>query len=132
VDPDDHDEGADPEQVLKNAELLARRIPAMEAGRVRRGYAGVYDTTPDGQPVLGAIDEYPGLFADFGWSGHGFKHSPVIGDLLAERIVAGPRPDGDPLSFRPFRWRRFLDGDLIPQTSPAAPPPELATPGARP
>jgi sarcosine oxidase subunit beta len=132
VDPDDHDEGADPEQVLKNAELLARRIPAMEAGRVRGGYAGVYDTTPDGQPVLGAIDEYPGLFTDFGWSGHGFKHSPVIGDLLAERIVAGPRPDDDPLSFRPFRWRRFLEGDLIPQTSPAAPPPELRTPGAQP
>ena len=132
VDPDAHDEDADPDQVLKNAELLAWRIPAMEAGRVRRGYAGVYDTTPDGQPVLGAIDEYPGLFADFGWSGHGFKHSPVIGDLLAERIVAGSRPDDDPLSFRPFRWRRFLEGDLIPQTSPAAPPPELATPGARP
>jgi sarcosine oxidase, subunit beta len=129
VDPDDHDEGADPEQVLKNAELLARRIPAMEAGRVRRGYAGVYDTTPDGQPVLGAIPEYPGLFTDFGWSGHGFKHSPVIGDILAELIVSGRSGDYD---LRPFRWHRFREGDLIPDTSPAAPPPAHAAAGARP
>jgi sarcosine oxidase, subunit beta len=129
VDPDDHDEGADPDLVLKNAELLARRIPAMEAGRVRRGYAGVYDTTPDGQPVLGAIPEYPGLFADFGWSGHGFKHSPVIGDVLAELIVSGRSGDYD---LRPFRWRRFLEGDLIPDTSPAAPPADRAVAGVRP
>ena len=57
VDPDRYNENADPDRVLENAELLARRIPAMEAGRARGGYAGVYDTTPDGQPVLGAIPE---------------------------------------------------------------------------
>lgn len=120
VDPDDYDEGADPDQVRDNAELLARRLPAMESGRVRRGYAGVYDTTPDGQPVLGAIAEYPGLFVDFGWSGHGFKHAPIIGDLMADLVLTGQSGDYD---LHPFRWRRFQEGDLLPAASPAAPPP---------
>jgi hypothetical protein len=29
-----------------------------------------------------------GLFADFGWSGHGFKHAPVIGDILSDVVLA--------------------------------------------
>ena len=63
----------------KNAELIAHRFPVMEHGLAMGGYAGLYDATPDHHPVLGAIPEYTGLFADFGWSGHGFKHAPVIG-----------------------------------------------------
>ena len=129
VDPDRYNENADPDRVLENAELLARRIPAMEAGRARGGYAGVYDTTPDGQPVLGAIPEHPGLFVDFGWSGHGFKHAPVIGDVMAELVLSGRSGDYD---LHPFRWRRFQEGDLVPATSPAAPPPEQAAAGVQP
>src|SRR5438034_188343 len=66
VDPDRYNEGADPEEVEKNAELIARRFPVMEQGLSMGGYAGVYDVTPDHQPVLGPISEYAGLFADFG------------------------------------------------------------------
>src|SRR5262245_43224768 len=84
VDPDEYDEGADQEEILRNAQLIARRFPVMENGLAMGGYSGLYDVTPDKQPVLGAIGEYAGLFADFGWSGHGFKHSPVIGDILSD------------------------------------------------
>ena len=101
----------------------------VETGRARGGYAGVYDTTPDGQPVLGAIPEHPGLFVDFGWSGHGFKHAPVIGDVMAELVLSGRSGDYD---LHPFRWRRFQEGDLVPATSPAAPPPEEAAAGVQP
>src|SRR5262245_619626 len=111
VDPDSWNEGVDADQILKNAELIAHRFPVMEHGLAMGGYSGLYDATPDHHPVLGAIPEYAGLFADFGWSGHGFKHSPVIGDIMSDLILLG-RADGYDLT--PFRWTRFRGKDLIP------------------
>jgi sarcosine oxidase subunit beta len=119
VDPDQYNEGADPGEITRNAELIARRFPCMEHGLSMGGYAGVYDTTPDHEPVLGAIAEYPGLFADFGWSGHGFKHSPAIGDIMAELVTEGKAAGWD---LAPFRWSRFRDRDLLPPASGASPP----------
>ncbi len=119
VDPDQYHEGVDPAEIVRNAELIARRFPIMEHGLSMGGYAGVYDVTPDHEPVLGAIPEYAGLFADFGWSGHGFKHAPEVGNLLAELILEG-RTSGYDLT--PFRWTRFKEGDLLPPASGSAPP----------
>ena len=111
VDPDRYNEGVDPDQIVKNAELIAHRFPVMEHGLAMGGYSGLYDATPDHHPVLGAIPEYGGLFADFGWSGHGFKHSPVIGDIMSDVILHG-RAAGYDLT--PFRWTRFREHDLVP------------------
>jgi sarcosine oxidase subunit beta len=119
VDPDHYNEGADPPEVLRNAELIARRFPVMEHGLSMGGYAGVYDVTPDHEPVLGPIPEYDGLFADFGWSGHGFKHAPLVGDILAQVVLEGRAPGWD---LTPFRWTRFREGDLLPRASASDPP----------
>jgi sarcosine oxidase subunit beta len=125
VDPDQYNEGADPDEITRNAELIARRFPIMEHGLAMGGYAGVYDTTQDEQPILGAISEIEGLYADFGWSGHGFKHAPVIGDILSDLVLTGQSGAYD---LRPFRWSRFREGDLVPPASTTAPPPR--SPGA--
>jgi len=119
VDPDHYNEGADPEQILRNAERIAHRFPIMEHGLAMGGYSGVYDVTPDHQPVLGAIPEYAGLYVDFGWSGHGFKHSPVIGDILSDVVLHGKSADFD---LTPFRWSRFREGDLLPRAGWIVPP----------
>jgi sarcosine oxidase subunit beta len=119
VDPDRYNEGADPEEIERNAELIARRFPVMEQGLAMGGYSGVYDVTPDHQPVLGPIPEYAGLFANFGWSGHGFKHAPEVGRLLADVVLEGQAPGYDLL---PLRWSRFRDGALLPPTSASNPP----------
>jgi len=119
VDPDHYNEGADPEQILRNAERIAHRFPIMEHGLAMGGYSGVYDVTPDHQPVLGAIPEYTGLYVDFGWSGHGFKHSPVIGDILSDVVLHGKSADFD---LTPFRWSRFREGDLLPRAGWIVPP----------
>jgi glycine/D-amino acid oxidase-like deaminating enzyme len=119
VDPDRYNEGADPEEIERNAELIARRFPVMEQGLAMGGYSGVYDVTPDHQPVLGPIAEYAGLFANFGWSGHGFKHAPEVGRLLADVVLEGQAPGYDLL---PLRWSRFRDGALLPPTSASNPP----------
>jgi sarcosine oxidase subunit beta len=119
VDADRYDEGADAAEIVRNAELIASRFPVMEHGLAMGGYAGLYDVTPDRQPVLGAIPEYAGLYADFGWSGHGFKHAPVIGDLLSDVVLHG-RAEGHDLT--PFRWSRFREGDLLPSSYWTVPP----------
>ena len=119
VDPDRYNEGADPAEVLRNAELIAQRFPAMEHGLSMGGYSGVYDNTPDHEPVLGAVPEHPGLFVDFGWSGHGFKHAPAVGDILAQVVLAGHAPGWD---LEPFRWSRFRDNALLPRATAADPP----------
>jgi glycine/D-amino acid oxidase-like deaminating enzyme len=119
VDPDHYNEGADPAEVLRNSELIAQRFPAMEHGLSMGGYSGVYDNTPDHEPVLGAVPEHPGLFVDFGWSGHGFKHAPAIGDILAHVVMDGRAPGWD---LEPLRWSRFRDGALLPRASAADPP----------
>jgi glycine/D-amino acid oxidase-like deaminating enzyme len=119
VDPDHYNEGADPTEVLRNAELIAQRFPAMEHGLSMGGYSGVYDNTPDHQPALGAVLEHPGLFVDFGWSGHGFKHAPAIGDILAQVVLDGHAPGWD---LTPFRWSRFRDNALLPRATAADPP----------
>jgi glycine/D-amino acid oxidase-like deaminating enzyme len=119
ADADRYDEGVDAGEIVRNAELIARRFPVMEHGLAMGGYAGLYDATPDRQPVLGAIPEYAGLYADFGWSGHGFKHAPVIGDLLSDLVLRG-RAGGHDLT--PFRWSRFREGDLLPSSYWTVPP----------
>jgi sarcosine oxidase subunit beta len=119
VDPDHYNEGADPDEILRNAELIAHRFPVMEQGLAMGGYSGVYDCTPDHQPVLGAIPEHAGLFADFGWSGHGFKHAPTVGQIMAEVVTEGRAKGWD---LAPLRWSRFRDGDLLPPASGSAPP----------
>jgi glycine/D-amino acid oxidase-like deaminating enzyme len=119
VEPDHYNEGADPGEVLRNAELIAERFPAMEHGLSMGGYSGVYDNTPDHEPVLGAVPEHPGLYVNFGWSGHGFKHAPAIGAILAEVVLEGHAPEWD---LAPFRWSRFRDNALIPRATAADPP----------
>jgi len=119
VDPDQYNEGADPQEVMRNAELIAHRFPVMEHGLSMGGYSGVYDVTPDHEPVLGPIPEYRGFHADFGWSGHGFKHSPAIGDVMAEVVLEGHAAGWD---LAPFRWSRFQEGDLLPPASATDPP----------
>src|SRR5919204_1514206 len=119
VDPDHYNEGVDPDQIVANAELIAQRFPVMEHGLAMGGYSGLYDATPDHHPVLGAIPEYTGLYADFGWSGHGFKHSPFIGDLISDVVLQGKAKDFD---LTPFRWTRFAEKDLIPSARWTAEP----------
>ena len=87
------------------AEVLARTaraIPTLGEARFSRGYAGAFDITPDWMPIL---DESPvrGFWIAAGMSGHGFKLSPAVGEMVAA-LVTGAHP---PVSPTPFRLGRF-------------------------
>jgi glycine/D-amino acid oxidase-like deaminating enzyme len=81
----------------------AQAIPALANGRFSRGYAGAFDITPDWMPIL---DQSPirGFWIASGMSGHGFKLSPAVGEMLAA-LITGARPPVNPVPFRLDRFR---------------------------
>jgi glycine/D-amino acid oxidase-like deaminating enzyme len=89
---------------------FCRRFPTEESAGLRRGYTGVYDCSPDLQPVLGPVPGIDGLHVAAGFSGHGFKLSPITGQLIAEKIIDGRTSVVDIELFSPGR---FTDGALI-------------------
>jgi sarcosine oxidase subunit beta len=83
-------------------ERTGRALPRLADARYRQGYAGAFDITPDWMPI---IDESPvrGFWIAAGMSGHGFKLSPAVGEMLAA-LIAGTPP---PVSATPFALGRF-------------------------
>jgi glycine/D-amino acid oxidase-like deaminating enzyme len=94
---------------------VSAAFPAFGAMRVAESWGGVIDVTPDGVPVISAVDTLPGFFIATGFTGHGFGIGPGAGRLMAE-IVTGETPVVDPA---PFRYSRFTDGSR-PRPSPLA------------
>jgi sarcosine oxidase, subunit beta len=71
------------------AERAVRRLPALEDARVMRVWAGLYEMTPDQMGIISAVPEAPGLHVLAGFSGHGFMHGPIAGQLMAELVADG-------------------------------------------
>ncbi|MFN4219271.1 MAG: FAD-dependent oxidoreductase, partial [Candidatus Bipolaricaulia bacterium] len=64
---------------------------------------------PDWQPVLGPVDGTDGLFVAAGFSGHGFKLSPALGEELARWVCGQPLT----VDLGRFSLRRFSEGALL-------------------
>ncbi len=114
ADPDDYSDRADTALLESAVEKIAHRLPGLPDAVVAGTYAGCYDVTPDFNPVIGptGID---GLFLAAGFSGHGFKIAPAVGELVADLVLDGESRD-PAVPASDFRLGRFAGGDLL--TSP--------------
>jgi len=109
-DPDRFNEHVDFDVVAEFSERVARRYPAMEAGTSPGGWASLYDITPDWHPILGALPGVEGLYCVAGTSGHGFKLGPAVGEMMADLIINGQKPEAD---INLFSLGRFAEGKPV-------------------
>ena len=87
-------------------EVAVRRLPALADAAISHAWAGLYEMTPDANPIIGPSPGVDGFFTIAGFSGHGFQHSPAAGRILAD-LIAGRDPNFD---LGPFRADRFEAG----------------------
>ena len=118
VYPEKQDEIEDPDVVPTRSDvdehlsrlrpILRHRLPALADAEYVGNLAGAYDVTPDFNPIIGRIPPVPGYYSGLGWSGHGIKLAPAIGEAICADIL-GCKHDVDLHAFRP---ERFAEGDL--------------------
>jgi sarcosine oxidase, subunit beta len=97
--------GDDAEPRLRRA--LTAALPAMAAAEVVSTIAGVYDVSQDWHPMLGPWPSLDGLYLAVGFSGHGLKLAPAVGEAVADEL-AGRKPDIDITPLRPSAAPRPL------------------------
>jgi sarcosine oxidase subunit beta len=72
---------------------------------------GVYDVTPDHQPILDAVSDREGLWVAAGFSGHGFMIAPAVGRLVATALGGSRDPRLDH-----FQLERFARSAIVRET----------------
>ncbi len=87
---------------------LAARIPAFEALRLQRAWAGYYEINRfDHNAIVGPHPACANLIFANGFSGHGLQQAPAVGRGVAEWIAHGAYVT---LDLSPLGWQRVLDG----------------------
>lgn len=90
---------------------LVHRFPLLAKGKIAEKYSGIWGVTPDYQPIIDRLEHLPGLYCAVGFSGHGYKLSPIIGELMSQFILGASNSLVDKLKL--FRFSRFLENDLV-------------------
>ncbi len=89
---------------------LRRRLPAHGDYSRVEGWSGLYEMTPDHNPVIGQHPDRPGLLFANGFSGHGLMMAPAAGKAVSELVRLGRCETFD---LTPLRPTRFDDDQLF-------------------
>ncbi len=87
----------------KVIDVAMQRLPALADAAVSHAWAGLYEMTPDHNPIIGPSSDVDGFYTIAGFSGHGFQHAPAAGRILAD-LIAHRDPKFD---LSPFELDRF-------------------------
>jgi sarcosine oxidase, subunit beta len=114
---DSNDREADPTEVRLGSRLaflqrmaasLLEVMPLLGQVKVVRQWAGPYDVTSDGNPIVGEAPGLPGFFLCCGFMGHGFMMAPVVAKHYALHLLGKATHP----FFHKWRLARFAEGDV--------------------
>jgi sarcosine oxidase len=83
VDREIHE--SDLAEVIQN---LRPRFPSL-AGQILKATTCLYTMTPDEHFIIGLHPQFSSVSIACGFSGHGFKFAPVVGEILAQLATTG-------------------------------------------
>jgi sarcosine oxidase subunit beta len=72
------------------AEAVQRRAPRLADVGIARGWAGLYEVTPDHNAIVGEVTEVSRFLYATGFSGHGFLQGPAIGEVMRDLVLGRP------------------------------------------
>jgi len=102
ADPDSLERIATPQEIDTITRLVRRWMPHLVPTVIRTGvHMDAY--TPDGQPVIGPVDDHGRVLVAAGFSGRGFKMAPVVGKVLAQ-LALDRHPSTNIDHWRPDRF----------------------------
>ncbi|MEW6723580.1 MAG: FAD-binding oxidoreductase [Bacillota bacterium] len=86
-EPKDFNIGQSWQFLEEMAKCIDHHLPLLSELRVVRQWSGLYNITPDAQPILGQVPGLRGYTMAIGFSGHGFMLAPMVGELIAQDIL---------------------------------------------
>ena len=86
------------------AAQITRVLPILKNIRIVRQWAGLYDMSPDCNPIIDEMRGVKGFYTVAGFSGHGFMVAPKTAIIIAQQLT-GEKPDIDINLFSADRYR---------------------------
>ena len=88
--PDPRITGRDRREVSNFLPQISKRMvslmPRLRNIKVRRTWRGLYPMTPDGNPIIGKVDDIEGYIDAVGMCGQGFMIGPGLGEVICRLI----------------------------------------------
>jgi glycine/D-amino acid oxidase-like deaminating enzyme len=88
-DPDSDDRAVDQEAVAFARAWLRGRMPAMAEAPLVESRVCQYENTSTGDFLIDRHPDHDNVWIAGGGSGHGFKHGPAVGELVARMVLDG-------------------------------------------
>ena len=91
-DPTNGERVISPETLTRVREYVAFRFPALRNAPLVESRVCQYEQTPDSHFIIDRHPENEAVWLLGGGSGHGFKHGPALGEMMAELILKDREP----------------------------------------
>jgi len=92
-DPTAGERAVSPETLADIREYVAFRFPALKGAPLLETRVCQYEQTPDSHLILDQHPAMENVWLVGGGSGHGFKHGPAVGEMMAELILKERKPN---------------------------------------
>ncbi len=92
-DPTTGERVVDAESLKAIRDYLGFRFPALKNAPLLESRVCQYENTPDDHFLVDRHPAAENIWLVGGGSGHGFKHGPALGEMVAELVMADKDPD---------------------------------------